>query len=722
VRIATQARQRELTRALISIERLLLLDALVSEGLFIGFTTAGITVVGLTLLIQAALKWLELKGSLMKAKFKMRLVAERYKEKDVASLRKSLLSSAMRQKYGGERSPLILLRSLLLCFVCFLIPILMETAVADLSDELQAELTASPAGHPVVQVLLCILGTGFGVHLVLCLSEWGRKRLEDLAALVNSIFVGLFLFVLSLLYTPITKYLISVFECISLTCVSNEWYPRYASDAQYTLEAVAGGACTPCQFYEYTAAGASFVGSTCPAFDACPGERVSVLKADNTLDCPTQVRPFYWPASFLMLTGFTFAVMYLYWSLVAHHTRILKAVPVDTSKLPQIESNEAGRSRCSWLARLLLCHAARKPHLIEDNFMWDYRVLRSRNRAKTLYVHFEYRWRFFRLAHIVQKLLLVLIVVFFSSSTVFAALALVVINGVMLFLALTQKPYFSPVSNAINFAATLACFVNPVFLLLTYYHFFDEMSVSAAAAILIFFNYGVPALCLILGLVLAFRHASMVQQQCTELEEAMDPEELIRTATKRKQVDRELDKDTLSSIASTFMVMAFTAFMAMFLLLLGNVYTSAEGVVVQATPASLGSALVETQGLATCEVEERLAQIEFLYYPSWAAFVAACCCSDQSWNSTDSGQVEQWSCPDLSPQATAAASVPSILYKQRVRKTIGEGGDVTDGFRMRPFCAPTFNDGFLDPEYDESMLAFVVRASNGSLAPNWQRW
>ena len=29
-------------------------------------------------------------------------------------------------------------------------------------------------------VLLYLLGTCFGVHFVLCLFEWGRKRLEDL--------------------------------------------------------------------------------------------------------------------------------------------------------------------------------------------------------------------------------------------------------------------------------------------------------------------------------------------------------------------------------------------------------------------------------------------------------------------------------------------------------------------------------------------------------------
>ena len=38
-------------------------------------------------------------------------------------------------------------------------------------------------------------------------------------------------------------------------------------------------------------------------------------------------------------------------------------------------------------------------------------------------------------------------------------------------------------------------------------------------------------------------------------------------------------------MATTFMIMAFMAFMAMFTLLLGNVYTSAAGTVVQATLA-----------------------------------------------------------------------------------------------------------------------------------------
>ena len=55
---------------------------------------------------------------MLKAKLKLRLAAERYREKDVSALAATLMSSAMRYRYGAPRSPLVLLRSAVLLATC----------------------------------------------------------------------------------------------------------------------------------------------------------------------------------------------------------------------------------------------------------------------------------------------------------------------------------------------------------------------------------------------------------------------------------------------------------------------------------------------------------------------------------------------------------------------------------------------------------------------------
>ena len=55
----------------------------------------------------------------------------------------------------------------------------------------------------------------------------------------------------------------------------------------------------------------------------------------------------------------------------------------------------------------------------------------------------------------------------------------------------------------------------------------------------------------------------------------------VELMTKRKRVDSELNKTTLKLFASAFMTSAFCAVLAVFTIVLGQVYASAQGAVVQ---------------------------------------------------------------------------------------------------------------------------------------------
>ena len=171
------------------------------------------------------------------------------------------------------------------------------------------------------------------------------------------------------------------------------------------------------------------------------------------------------------------------------------------------------------------------------------------------------------------------------------------------------------------------------------------------------------------------------------------------------------------------MLMTFCSFLAIFALLLGRVYASAAGSVVQETPSTLGNLYRDTYKVPECEIEARLAEGEFLHRANWSAFSDDCCCRDRN-GTAGVGRVELWTCPDISHDKGGG----SILHKQRERARDLGNGCVADGLHMRPFCAREFTDGKL-PAYDEVHRAWVVpappsappqtAACNGYTATQW---
>ena len=110
---------------------------------------------------------------------------------------------------------------------------------------------------------------------------------------------------------------------------------------------------------------------------------------------------FYAWSSSLMVVGFTMAVPYLFYSLISHHTKILKQIPIDEARLEQAASDEPS----SWACRLLCCRSHTGKSVAQ--LAWEYRAFKTRNRAKMLYEHFEWDHLYFRLVLLIHRLVLV---------------------------------------------------------------------------------------------------------------------------------------------------------------------------------------------------------------------------------------------------------------------------------------------------------------------------
>jgi len=487
------------------------------------------------------------------------------------------------------------------------------------------------------------------------------------------------------------------------------------------------------------------------ASSAVPGEVLSVVRADNSMLCDAS-HGFYITASLLMIIGFTLTIPYLFYQIISYHTSTLMKVRTENPReqereaklrtsMVDLSDTDAGRGT-SLVTKL--CGIGRRG-TSPDALAWDYRVWKTRNRAQTLYNEFEWQYRYFRVLLLVHKLVLVIISLFLSiSHPVVSAWLQVTLHGIMCIVAVTQRPYFNPAADALSAAASFANFVNPLLLVLTWYGALDKLPATGSAAVILVVNFGLPLICLIVGLCIACKKLRKQRMLIRELEGSMSDEDYARATRDSKTKDRELERDTTRIISGVFMVMCFTAFTALGLILVSYIFNAAQGDVVQATPLTLGKTYVEIQQRAICQIESELNDVEFLYTGSWAGFTASCCCRDSAWSpklplanfsaaqlygpnssaalraanvltnaigSKQLGQVEIWTCPDLS--GLNASSTSGILHKLR-RRTQPDGS--LSGLALRPFCSPTFAPGILPPVYDEELLAYTVRYANGTHA------
>jgi hypothetical protein len=170
--------------------------------------------------------------------------------------------------------------------------------------------------------------------------------------------------------------------------------------------------------------------------------------------------------------------------------------------------------------------------------------------------------------------------------------------------------------------------------------------------------------------------------------------------THTHQLDMELDTITLRYVLRVFVVMAFTGFLAVALLVLGQFWQAATAKVVSTTSPILGNQFGNLY--AGCQIEELMFKNELSDYTSWEDFTRYCCCSDREnafafGPGFQVGRTELWTCANG-------------FSKERYRY---------ESTFIRGFCSPTFESGYAQPTYDAGSRQLVVKGGNKTHVSGW---
>lgn len=301
---------------------------------------------------------------------------------------------------------------------------------------------------------------------------------------------------------------------------------------------------------------------------------------------------------------------------------------------------------------------------------------------------------------VLQKLLIIAVVIFLYEFLVAAALTVSILHFVYMCYQVYYRPYFDPKSDWLSISVTFASAANPLIIVLTDYGVVNDVPVSAVSAVILLINFGLPVLVLGLGWICSIRHRKALAEKEDNLEKNFTEAEILKIEKERRMLDEELNRVTLKYVLRVFVVMAFTGFLAVALLLLGQFWQAATSEVVAPTSPELGTQLAALY--AKCEIEELMFKNELSDYTSWQEFTQNCCCSDRQnrfayGDEFETGVTELWTCQNG-------------FFKERYRK----------GFEVvRDFCSPVFNSGFSVPSYDEKTFQLVVVGQNDTFPFGW---
>ena len=242
--------------------------------------------------------------------------------------------------------------------------------------------------------------------------------------------------------------------------------------------AAMSGECEPCDF--------TLDAHSCPASEInrlCPGSQTLRLRDSLDLDCEKEVWPFYGTASVLMLICFTFGVPLMYYEIIKQHTKRYASLPVrdradaaaahrqSAMQAKQEESDaRSGHVPAFGAGNQTKGMAGMKRRQLEDREQmtaeerdeeWARRVKPSRkNRAKNLYADFEFRWRFWKIVLLIQKLLLVVIVMFTVDYPAVCASLMCLNHALMCLFTLYAMPYMDKRPDLLAISISFANFFN----------------------------------------------------------------------------------------------------------------------------------------------------------------------------------------------------------------------------------------------------------------------
>lgn len=251
----------------------------------------------------------------------------------------------------------------------------------------------------------------------------------------------------------------SVWNCKESSCRVGEWYPVASPQLSgaATLATLQDNAqsCQPCPFYPRGAFTnfselngrtfgevSDFVSSistkTCAiASQLCPAVASLRLVESPNLECREQVWPFTGIASALMLLIFTAGTPFIYGFLIREHSRRYDALPADPAADPDDQ--------------------------------WAWRVQPSvANKARNLYSDFEFKWRYYKLFVLFQKLALVGTLLYVGDFPIVAAMAFTFIHAAFLIINSIMRPYLDPRPDMLAIAVSIVSTFNPLMALVAF--------------------------------------------------------------------------------------------------------------------------------------------------------------------------------------------------------------------------------------------------------------
>jgi len=602
----------------------------------------------------------------------------------------------------------------------------------DYLEHLPADWEVIPVSSGVMQ-MLAIIFTVFSVLILLyqliTLSPRGQLFLLHAKYKFKSVYVGLLVIASSSLYIPVTRQALTVFMCFQRDCDAGSWYPLSSPSDSFSLSSyisTTSGACQSCEFLSGPTTDLSAATSTCPSQtqqQLCAAVSTRRLQDSPDLSCDEQW-PYLIPSSVMTLLCFSLGTLWLYHELVAQHTKRYASLIIEEEDHRDTRTRKSHRARFlpgglrQRVAKFKQGALAEWDEMEEEeqNEAWVRRVRPSkRNKARTLYCDFKYRWRGWKVTLLWQKLLIVLVVTMQRAHgyPVATALSFGAIHCVMFVVNMFAHPYLDVRADFLSISISLSNVFNSIVAALA----LNGLEMQHSWINIIYaINFAVPPAAVCVGWLVKQRQA---RARAALGKRVGEPEDTPTMAKQRLLIERNINEYTLRLLVSWTSAIVFCSCFAAELIFIGQF----EGLILSPVWTHASPDLVPST-TATCAVESRMRTLEFAGYNNWSQFVSSCCCMARTaeaqapWSLTNGSMVlnstlassdplvELWMCQNSS----------STVYKERQRHI--------NYISHREFCGTFFVDtsgspiAEYEPYWDSVESRFVVDFyyPNGSLS------
>ncbi|KAL7749128.1 hypothetical protein RI367_005533 [Sorochytrium milnesiophthora] len=524
------------------------------------------------------------------------------------------------------------------------------------------------------------------------------------------------LLILGLLYIPMTSSILNLTMCETVTCDAGQEFQLNLVQlqvnsllTQYTSYNASTPLCQSCMFTNSQYCPASLQTALCPPVSDLR------LSRERSVSCTSQIFPYYLPGGLLMLIIGTIGVPYLYYRVTYISTKTLSAMPVKGE---------------------------------HDHIRWVAQCRLTTNSCGSLYINFNYKWRYYNVILLVQKLILVLATTYSSQAVKVLLVVMLVAQSVFAFICLFSSPYMNKLEDRL---ATSCLFLGAANTLITVLVVFGVSVPTGVAYTLFAVNLAVPSAFLVISFFLGIKEYARVQKEvkkrhdlklqakhakAAEIEQGNAPgdaqgeekrqvegDNVVKTvevvAADRKlaqedvnasiatleltqtvdAIDQRLDTVLLNNMVNYSLALGLGGFVSFCVTFIGLINAVSYNPIISPTIPK------------TATAQSSVANYELAGYSSWADFTNNCCCEMLPYDNAAATISETWKCRSSS---SSSSSSGSLVYKQRLRVSNGQSG-----FNIRPYCSPVFNtsvvcpasgSGPVEPIFDTQQSRFRMMA------------